>query len=144
VRSFRIPELAYVLMLGCAGAQSAAGSTLLASALTLGLYASHAHGHTASFVSQGGHLHLVLAHADGGDGDAAGAPGPSLSESDHVIHIASDEAGNAASRRPDVAPAAAWTTAAAVPYPSVRPAFQPAPTPQARIGDPLATVVLRL
>ncbi len=141
----RVPLL---LMLACAGAQSTAGSGLLASALALGLH-THEHAHSAFLVREGGHLHLVLAHGEGTDhGHEAVSHheelSGSLSESDHVFHVTGDDATTSASRRPGLALAPALVTPIVSTFSSARSMFRPAPEPRARGTDLLRPVVLRL
>ena len=64
VKSSRMRKLAVALMLACAGVQPALGETLIASALTLGIRASHDHAHSLAWRSDGSHLDIVLSHGE--------------------------------------------------------------------------------
>jgi hypothetical protein len=136
-----VRRLSALLMLVCAGAQVSPAAGFLASVLTLRL---SDHAHSVSVVSQGGHLHLVLAHPGGSPHRPEGAPHPghlpgAFSEGEHVFHISGDEATTSASRRPSVSP-----IAVALPAAPARPVVPVAWAPRTRAIDPQRPVVLRL
>jgi len=140
-------KLAVLLMLGCAGVQSAAGPALIASAPTLGLHGSH-HAHSVAAVAAEGHVHLVLSHGVGVEHDD-GAVAPtgvaltSFSEGDHVFDI--DETTNATPRRAALDPAPPLAMGIATPVvPVPRWVLRSPPEPHALGVDHLRTVVLRL
>lgn len=142
-------RLVVLLALACAGAQSAAGSTLFSSALALGILGSH-HAHSISVVAEQGHLHLVLSHAD----RDAHHPGPVShhddlqpvsSESDHVFEIGVDDATRTSPGRALLDPGAPIATIVGAPFVAAQSAVRRSPPePRARGVDDLRTVVLRL
>ena len=146
MKFLRTRKLFVLLMLACAGAQTATGSALLATALTLGLHGSH-HAHSVAVVAAEGHLHLVLSHDAGAehDHDAFPHPGVSLtsfSEGDHVFDL--EETATATPRRAGLDPApplAMVVTTPAAPAPPW--VVHSPPEPRAR-GVDHRTVVLRL
>ncbi len=140
-------KLAALFLLASAATQPAAGSVLLASALTLWLHGS-SHAHAVSVVAEEGHLHLVLSHDEGAERDHGHAPshgGPWFAGDDHVFHVTGDDAEVATPRRaaPDPAPALAMAVALPSAPTPARPS-RPSPEPRARSSDLLRTVVLRL
>jgi uncharacterized protein involved in copper resistance len=135
------------LALACAGTQVAPGSALLARLLALGIHGGD-HAHAVALVADQGHLHLVLSHVERGDHAHGGGPHhdhrqTSPSETDHVLHIAGDEAANTTPRRADIPPASA-VAVAALPSPVPVWVVRPSHEPHARSSDPLRAVVLRL
>ena len=142
-------KLVIPLVLACAGAQVAPGSALLARLLTLGIHRGD-HAHAVALVADQGHLHLVLSHGERGGHAHGGAPKhddrqTSPSETDHVFHVAGDDAANRTPRRADISPASPLAVAvSALPTPVPVWVLRPSPEPHARSSDPLRTVVLRL
>ncbi len=132
--------LAALLTFSCTVTQSATGSPLRTGALAFGL---HDHEHSVSILADRGHVDLVLSHDESGhDHDAPPPDGPRwLSESDHVVHLASDD-GEATLRRGAVPPPT-LSHAAPFPVPAVARIFLPAPEPRAR-GAHHLRIVLRL
>lgn len=142
-------KLVLPLALACAGLQVAPGSALLAGLLALGIHRGD-HAHAVAIVADQGHLHLVLSHGETGDHEHARAPQhdhrqTSPSETDHVLHIAGDDATNTTPRRVDTPPASPPAVVLAA-LPSAVPAWvvRLSPDAHARSSDPLRTVVLRL
>ena len=151
VKSSRLRTLTVFLALACANAQLVLGSSLVASALTLGIYASHANGHSVGLQRDGNHLDVVLSHGGThahhhGDTAEYGDDRPSVSQGDHVVHITVGDLAGATGRRAVVhgSPALATSVALApvavivpcAPYRSLE--------PRACGVAHLRTVVLRL
>jgi hypothetical protein len=140
-------KLAALLMLASTATQPAAGSALLASTLTLWFH-EEPHAHSVSVVAEEGHLHLVLSHDEGADGDHGGAPkhdAPSCAARDHVFHMTDADAASATPRRVALDPARPIALAALLPSASPPPwASHSSPEPHARSSDLLRTAVLRL
>lgn len=149
MQASRLRKLAVALMLACAGVQPALGETLLASALALGIRASD-HAHSVEFRSDGSHLDIVLSHGEAGvHADDGATPQhdhlAGVSESDHVVHVAASEAGNATPRRAVLNTAPALTSTLALASVNA-PAWSPVRSfePRARGVDHLRTIVLRV
>jgi hypothetical protein len=141
-------------MLLCALVQPAFSSALLASGVTLALH-GRAHAHSVALVADDGHVDLVLSHTDrerhdrgshdhGNDlvhDDTRLAHG----ESDHVLHVASDEATRVSSRKLSIDPAPAIVVAPAVEAePELRPGYRAPEQPRFRGAQRIRTVVLQL
>jgi hypothetical protein len=146
VKSFAVGRLAALLIGLCAVAQSGGGSELLAGAVSLGFHGHH-HAHSASIVSEDGHLHLVLSHSEDGH-SGRGAPHDGrlgeLSGSDHVLHLVTDEP-TTTSRRSDLAFAAAIAASPAVSAPFFARSVLRSPVDQrARGSGSPRPIVLRL
>jgi hypothetical protein len=141
-------RLAVSLALACAaGAQVAPAPGFLASLLAHAIHGDD-HAHAVVLVADRGHLDLVLAHGAEEDHPHAGAPRDDdrhtpPSETDHVFHIAVDDAANTTPRRADVSPAVPLAVAAP-PTPLLAWALRPSAEPRARSFDPLRSGVLRL
>jgi hypothetical protein len=140
-------RLVVPLALACAGAQLAPGSAFLASLLTVGIHRSD-HAHVVALVADQGHLHLVLSHGERGGHGHGGARqhddrSTSPSETDHVLHVAGDDAANTTPRRADIPPASPLAVAA-LPTPVPVWVLRPSPEPRARSSESLRAVVLRL
>jgi len=141
--------LTILLMLACAGIQTAFGSSLGASALTLGIHAN-GHAHSVVLQSDGDHLDVVLSHRARDAHDHGAAPRDhdhpaSFSESDHVIHITAGDVASATPRRAALHATPAFATSVALPI-VVAPVWGPSRSLErhARSADHLRTVVLRL
>ena len=103
MKSSRLGKFCVLLMLFCAGAQPALGSSLIASALALGIDAND-HAHSVVLHSDGGHIDVVLTHGKRGAHEHGGAPSDhdhpaSFSDTDHVVHVAGCDAARATARR---------------------------------------------
>lgn len=139
-----------VLALVCAAVQLALGSSLTASALTLGLYASHSHGHAVTLQADGSHVDLVLSHGERAVHDHDAAPTghshpAALSEADHVVHIVESDASGATSRRALLDPAPVLVISSALPVAPRRDWLRaPMITPRAQGVEQLRTIVLRI
>lgn len=143
-------KLAVQLALACAVAQLALGSSLIVSAVALGLYSTHAHAHSLVLQADGDHVDLVLSHDEGDGHDRevpahGGAHAVSVSHGDHVLHVGEGDATNAKPRRalPDSAP----VLATSIGFPGVVARAQVPRTslaPGASGVDQLRTIVLRL
>ena len=143
----RMRRLAALLTLVCAATQPAAGSALLASALTLGLHGSP-HAHSVSIVAEEGHLHLVLSHDEGAHRDRGRALnhyGPSFAESDHVFHMTGEDAAGVSPRRAALDQTPPLSMVVALPS-APMPTWDGRPSPELRVrsSDLLRTVALRL
>jgi hypothetical protein len=146
MKSFAVGRLAALLMGLCAAAQSAGGSELLAGAVSLGLHA-HDHGHSASIVSEDGHVHLVLSHSEDGN-SAKGTQHERrlgrFSDRDHVLHITAEGPTTTTSRRSDLGfTAVATCPAVSSPF-FAKPALRSPLDQRARSSAPPRPVVLRL
>lgn len=144
VSPFRLRALSPLLLSACvvwAGAPSANAALL----------AIHdgGHDHRASVVSEGGHLHLVLAH-HGAEGaphrhEPLGEHEASFTDGDHVLHLESDAQLRTTTRRADPAPPLALGHALAVLSPRDRTfALRTPPPPDPLDHRRLRTSVLRL
>jgi len=150
VKSYRKRWLAALLMLACSGAQPAAGSALLVSALTIALLHGSDHAHAVSLIPGEGHAHLVLSHVEGDSHEHGGAPRhdeseTSLSEADHVFHLTGGDAENATPRRAAPNPGPPLAISLAAPFArALTWILRPAPDPLSRSSGNLRAVVLRL
>jgi hypothetical protein len=141
--------LAVYLLLGCAIAQPALGSSLLASALALGIHGSD-HGHSVALRSDGHHLDVVVSHREHAAHDAGEVPqnhdhSAGVAEGDHVVHIAAGDVANTRVRRAllDASPALAISPALPAAVARGLAHFRSF-EPRARGVDHLRTIVLRL
>jgi hypothetical protein len=143
-------NLTAAIALVCAVVQLAFGSSLAAGALTLGIYASHLHGHSLALQADGDHVDLVLSHRQSEVAERTSVPDghdhpASYSEGDHVVHVLSGGAADATPRRAllDPAPAIALSIAFAGVITPPRSLHSPL-EPRARGTDQLRTVVLQV
>jgi hypothetical protein len=147
VRSLGLRKIGALLVLACAGAQPAAGSSLAMRTLMLGLHGRE-HGHRVAVVAESGHLDLVLSHAGAAPHEHGGASHPAAHhpgdpDADHVFHLTDADDANA--RRASSESVASLAPALTMPYlASTGGTLQLAPQPRARGLEQLRTVVLRL
>lgn len=146
----RMRKLTAAIALLCAVVQLAFGSSLAAGALTLGIYASHLHGHSLELQADGDHVDLVLSHRESELAERTSVPEAhdhpvSYSEGDHVLHVMSGSAADATPRRAllDPAPVIALSIAFAGVIAPPRVLHSPL-EPRARGTEQLRTVVLQL
>jgi len=142
-------KLTVLLMLACASAQPAPGSSLAVSVFTLGIHAND-HAHSVALRLDGDHLDVVLSHGERDAHDHGEAPldhdhPAGVSEGDHVVHITAGDAANATPRRAVLGATPVLAISVALPV-VVAPVWAPSGPlePRARGVDHLRTVVLRL
>lgn len=130
-----------LLLLAFTAPSPAFAAIPIASAIVLGLHEGE-HGHSLLVVGDDSHRHLVLAHDDECQ---FSEEREAFSHPDHVVELAWEGVGSAASRR-----ATPELSAAIAPSPAFRAAPAPASAPRRHaevraLGfDPVRTVVLRL
>jgi hypothetical protein len=142
-------QLAIPMLFVLAGAQPALGSSLVASALALGIRAD-AHAHSVALKSDGNHIDVVLSHGERDHHDGGEAPRDhdhplGVFEDNHVIHITAGNVANATARR--ALPVSNPSLTASLPLPiAAAPPWAPTRSrpPHAHGVDLLRTVVLRL
>jgi len=143
-------KLGLLLALACAVAQPAFGSSLVSSALTLGLYSTHPHAHSVALHSDGNHLDVVLSHGEPRGHDDRELPADhdhpvSLTHGDHVVHITGIEPSSATPRRAILDPAPVLALRVTLPVASAPACIvRTLPEPRARGVEELRTIVLRL
>ena len=145
----RARRLRAALLLACALAHPAFSSALLASAVTLALHGS-AHAHSVELVADDGHVDLVLRHVERRPAERCTAPVHahqhlSHGESDHVLHVASDDATRNPTRKLWADPTPALVAAPPItPTLERRSEYRTPEQPRFRGSEEIRTVVLRL
>ena len=139
---------AALVLLAGAVVQPVFGALLIVSAVSLGRHAG-GHAHSVAVQSDGNHVDVVLSHREADAHERCGESPEHFdlagSESDHVVHVALDDATNANVRRNHVVPT--FALAAAVPLPIASlpaPSFARPLALRAGAADHLRSVVLRL
>ena len=145
----RMRVLAIFLMLVCANAQPALGSSLVASALTLGVH-GNGHRHSVALRSDGDHLDVVLFHGERDAHDHGGAPqnhdhSAGAAEGDHIVHVTAGDIANTRARRALIGSSPALAISPALPAAVAR-VWAPSRSldPRTRGAVHLRTIVLRL
>jgi len=145
----RAREAATLVLLACAALQPVYGASLVLSAFALGGHAG-AHPHAVAVHSDGNHVDVVLAHREDAAHEHDGATPDHMdlagfTESDHVLHVALDDAANANARRVELAAMPALTASALLPLAAPTAPFAARRSAQrAGAADHLRSVVLRL
>lgn len=150
MKSRRMRKLAVVLALACAHSELLLGPSLVASALILGVYATHGHQHSVVVQFDRDHLDVVLSHGGNGahrHGESSEHTdhGTSVSQGDHVVHITAADVASGTARRAVVDSPVLAISVALAPV-GVAPVWPPSRSvePRARGVDQLRTVVLRI